>query len=107
MPHNPRLIARGPAVAIGALGIAFLLMSAGRAGAQADVASATNPQTDLVAQGLAYEHGEGIPKDQRKAALLYCEGARAGDPEAMYRLGWMYANGRGVARRDAMAALVF
>jgi hypothetical protein len=107
VPHNPRLIERAPLVAIGALGIAILLMFAGRAGAQADVASATNPQTGLVAQGLAYEHGEGVPKDQRKAALLYCEGARAGDPEAMYSLGWMYANGRGVAHDDAAAASLF
>jgi len=105
--HNRRLTDRGPLVAIGALGIVILLLAASQAGAQADVVSAANPQADLVAQGLAYEHGEGVPKDQRKAALLYCEGARAGDPEAMYRLGWMYANGRGVARSDAMASLLF
>ncbi len=48
-----------------------------------------------------------MPKDQRKAALLYCEAARAGDVEAMVGLGWMYANGRGVAHSDAMAAFLF
>ena len=107
VPHNAHLMERGPFGAICALGIAILLLFAGPAGAQAEVASAVNPQSNLVAQGLAYEHGEGVPKDQRKAALLYCEGARAGDPEAMYSLGWMYANGRGVARSDAMASLLF
>lgn len=61
----------------------------------------------LVAQALAYEHGEGVPKDLRKAALLYCEAARDGDAEAMFSLGWMYANGRGVARSDPMAAFLF
>ncbi len=65
------------------------------------------PTPDLVAQAVAYEHGEGVPKDLRKAALLYCEGARAGDADAMFGLGWMYANGRGVARSDAMAAFLF
>ena len=65
------------------------------------------PQSPLVLEALAYEHGEGVPKDQRKASLLYCEAARAGDPEAMFSLGWMYANGRGVARNDAMAAVLF
>jgi len=60
-----------------------------------------------VAQALAFEHGEGIAKDQRKAALLYCQAARAGDPEGAFALGWMYANGRGVARSDAMAAFLF
>jgi TPR repeat protein len=63
--------------------------------------------TELVAQALAYEHGEGVPKDPLKAAALYCEAARDGDPEAQYGLGWMYANGRGVARDDAIAAAFF
>jgi len=62
---------------------------------------------ELVAQALAYEHGEGVAKDQRKASLLYCEAARNGDPEAAFALGWMYANGRGVARSDEMAAFLF
>ncbi len=48
-----------------------------------------------------------MPKDQRRAAALYCEAARAGDVGAMFNLGWMYANGRGVARDDALAAYFF
>lgn len=80
------------------------LLSSSRAEAVEVTAQPLNP---LVAQALAYEHGEGVVKDQRKAALLYCEAARAGDAEAMYSLGWMYANGRGVARSDAMAAQLF
>ena len=59
------------------------------------------------AQALAYEHGEGVPKDQRKAAALYCEAARSGDVGSMFNLGWMYANGRGVERDDALAAYFF
>lgn len=55
-------------------------------------------------KALAYEHGEGLPKDMKKAISLYCEGAMAGDPEARYSLGWMYMNGRGVPRNDGMAA---
>jgi hypothetical protein len=69
--------------------------------------SAANTPSDLVAQALAFEHGEGVPKDQLKAASLYCEAARDGDPEAQYSLGWMYANGRGVPRDDAVAASFF
>jgi hypothetical protein len=61
----------------------------------------------LAAQALAYEHGEGVPKDQRKAAALYCEAALGGDVGAMFNLGWMYANGRGVTRDDALAAFFF
>jgi len=42
-----------------------------------------------------------------RAAALYCRVARAGDVQAQYNLGWMYANGRGVARNDATAAFFF
>ena len=62
---------------------------------------------DLLARALAYEHGEGVPKDPLQAAELYCDAARRGDAEAQFALGWMYANGRGVARDDRLAAGLF
>ena len=55
-----------------------------------------------------YEHAEGVPRDFEKANRLYCQAARAGYIEAQFKLGWVYANGRGVARDDAVAgALVY
>ncbi len=98
--------AYGIAAAV-ALAIACLPV-ADHAAAQAAVPKVeTVAAAGLIAQAIAYEYGEGVPKDQRKAALLYCEAVRAGDPEAMFALGWMYANGRGVARSDALAAFLF
>lgn len=38
---------------------------------------------------------------------MYCAAARRGHVLAQYQLGWMYANGRGVARDDARAAAWF
>ncbi|MGH8850574.1 MAG: lytic transglycosylase, partial [Casimicrobiaceae bacterium] len=70
----------------------------------ADAADPLATPETLVAQALAYEHGEGVPQDQRRAAAVYCEAARIGSVEAMFNLGWMYANGRGIARDDALAA---
>lgn len=61
----------------------------------------------LLAAGVALEHGEGVPRDERQAAACYCEAARLGAPEAMYSLGWMYANARGVTRDDAYAGTLF
>lgn len=58
-------------------------------------------------EARSYEHGEGVPKDPAKAIALYCDGAKAGDPEARYSIGWIYANGRGVQRDDAVAAYFF
>lgn len=61
----------------------------------------------LLAQAVAYEHGEGVPKNPALAAELYCRAARDGSAEAQYALGWMYANGRGLARDDPVAAALF
>jgi soluble lytic murein transglycosylase-like protein len=71
-----------------------------RAGERQDVA-------EQLARALAYEHGEGLPKDPRIAAAIYCEAATAGNAEAAFQLGWMYANGRGVLRDDGTAAALF
>src|SRR5262245_24692215 len=61
----------------------------------------------LRAEARSYEHGEGVPRDTARAALLYCEASRLGDAEAQFSLGWMYANGRGMARDNRMASLFF
>ena len=58
-------------------------------------------------QAMAFEHGEGVTKDLAQAQQIYCEAAKGGDAEAQYSLGWMYANGRGVPRDDALASYFF
>lgn len=63
--------------------------------------------SQLVAQAVAYEHGEGVPKNPALAMELYCRAAREGDADAQFALGWMYANGRGTARDDQVAAAFF
>jgi TPR repeat protein len=76
----------------------------------AEPPAALHPKTpphELVARALAYEHGEGVPRDLAKAASLYCDAARRGDAEGQYGLGWMYANGRGLPRDDGIAASLF
>ena len=60
-----------------------------------------------VAWATRYEHGEGVPQNYDRALRLYCAAARRGHVLAQYQLGWMYANGRGVARDDAQAAAWF
>jgi len=95
------IIARGCAVALCALAAAV-----NGAEIVADIDTGSAPPV-LIAQAIAYEHGEGVPKDPLKAAALYCLAARAGASEAQFSLGWMYANGRGVAHDDAVAASFF
>lgn len=69
--------------------------------------SGAGPGAQLVAQGVAYEHGEGVKRDPVRAAALYCEAARLGNADGMHALGWMYANGRGMQRDDAYAGALF
>lgn len=58
-------------------------------------------------QASSYEHGDGVAKDGTRAAALYCKAARLGDAASQFSLGWIYANGRGVPRDDAIAAFFF
>lgn len=62
----------------------------------------STPQ-QLVERGLRHEHGEGVARDPQQAYRLYCLAALQGSAEAMYRLGWLYLNGRGVTRDDRVA----
>lgn len=62
---------------------------------------------ELVALAVKYEHAEGFPQDREKAAALYCQAAKLGSPDALYALGWLYANGRGVERDDSIALQLF
>ena len=94
---------RAATAAIGGM-LALVAALPATAAAAADAAAATD---GMVAQAVAYEHGEGVPKDQRRAAVLYCEAARVGNVDAMVNLAWMYANGRGIPRDDALAAFFF
>jgi hypothetical protein len=61
----------------------------------------------LIDEGTHYEHGEGVARDYSKAFSLYCAAAKAGSADGMYALGWMYANGRGVPRENAVARRLF
>lgn len=61
----------------------------------------------LTELGARYEHSEGMGRDFARAHDLYCEAARADYGDALIRLGWMYANGRGVRRDDSVANTLF
>lgn len=83
-----------------------LLAIASVAHAEPDTAQSAR-FAELRAQARALQYGQGVPQDVVRAQETYCEAARLGDPEAQYDLGWIYANGRGFARDDALAALFF
>ena len=61
----------------------------------------------LTASGMRYETGVGVGQDADKAVKLYCHAAKMGDGDAKYRLGYLYAYGRGVKRDPELAAAWF
>ncbi len=76
--------------------------------ARAQVNNADNSLASaLRMEAIAHENGEGVVRNPSLAIALYCKSARLGDAQAQYNLGWMYANGRGVVRDDAMAGFFF
>lgn len=83
-----------------------LLLAALPAAAQTPLLSAEQIAA-LRLEARALEHGEGVGRDPLRAVALYCEAARAGDAEAQYSLGWIYANGRGLPRDDVLAGYFF
>jgi TPR repeat protein len=68
--HVARLIASQAAI--------FLLFTVSPAPTFAAQETATETWRALREEALAFEHGEGVPKDLKKAAALYCRGAKAG-----------------------------
>jgi len=57
--------------------------------------------------GWAYQNGQGVPKDLRKAAELYQKAADKGNAIAQNNLGWLYQNGAGVPKDLGKAAELY
>ena len=93
-----------PWFAAGCAVVAVLATAGNAAAEEAGVAATTEVTAMLLARAVAYEHGEGVPKDPQKALGLYCVAARAGNPEAQYALATLYKEGRGVAQDLGQAA---
>ncbi|MBC7501316.1 MAG: transglycosylase SLT domain-containing protein [Herminiimonas sp.] len=72
-------------------------------------AESTTPSavSDMVALAVQHENAEGVPRDYLRAASLYCSAARTGNVDALYGLGWMIANGRGMSVDEHVAARLF
>jgi hypothetical protein len=65
------------------------------------------PNSMLVAPTYKFKNVVGTPGYYAEAFAYHCRAAIAGNANAQYVLGWLYANGRGVSKDDSMAALLF
>ena len=73
--------------------------------ADAKQAVSTADASSMTKWASRYEHGDGIKQDFDLAIALNCFAGSLGNSDAAYNLGWIYANGRGGARNDSLAAL--
>jgi TPR repeat protein len=53
--------------------------------------------------GYAYEHGDGVAKDEKESVRWFRQAAELGDAEAQSQLGWTYYHGQGVPTNYAEA----
>ncbi len=94
-------------------GALFLLWCMANAAAQAspdpwfEQAYQNREAYRLTAWGKRYEAGVSVDQDSSKAIRLYCKAAMLGDAEAKYRLGQVYAFGRGIRNDPELAAAWF
>lgn len=84
-------------------------LSSGTLQAAADPTLADEPPriAALFASAESNETDLANPDGPWEAAVAYCEASRLGSPEAQYRLGMLYAFGKGVATDRALAAALF
>jgi len=61
----------------------------------------------LLERAVTVERDQRLREGEWQAAGLYCEASRLGSAEAQYRLGMLYAFGKGVPKSRALAASLF
>jgi soluble lytic murein transglycosylase-like protein len=69
--------------------------------------SLKNPNAMLVAMAFKFKNIEGAPNTYTEVVANYCKQAKYGDADSQFALGWMYANGKGVAADEKVAAQLF
>lgn len=86
----------------------FSMASAAVSGAESsEVSEGGNNLNALLLKAANYEAAAESHDDFWQAAAIYCEASRLGSTEAQYRLGMLYAFGKGVPENRAFAASLF
>lgn len=88
--------------------IIFFMVSAALSGSEPSKVSEGGHKLDeLLLKAANYEANAGSHDDYWHAAVIYCEASKLGSIEAQYRLGMLYAFGKGVPENRAFAASMF
>lgn len=86
----------------------FFMTSAVASGSESsEVSEGGHKLNALLLKAASYEAAAESHDDFWQAAAIYCEASRLGSTEAQYRLGMLYAFGKGVPENRAFAASLF
>lgn len=86
----------------------FFMASAALSGSESsEVSEGGHKLDELLMKAANYESNAGSHDDYWQAATIYCEASKLGSIEAQYRLGMLYAFGKGVPENRAFAASLF
>ena len=100
-----RISLRGPGLVLCAALTLVLLPALGLAKSPPFEELVASSDSDVLMEwAKRYEHGVNVPQDIDRAIRLYCQAAQAGDAQAQYNLGWIYALGRAGTRNEVLAA---
>lgn len=61
----------------------------------------------LLAPTIQFKNAAGTPAYYQEAYEYHCHAARDGSANSQFALGWLYTNGRGVAKDDVMATYLY
>lgn len=75
--------------------------------AASDVVSDRDSAAESYRRGLAYLNGDGVTRDEAKAAALFHDAADKGSRDAAFQLGLLYQRGIGVPQHDGLALAWF
>ncbi len=79
----------------------------GAAVAPAKLSPKTPVGSMLLVPAIQFKNAAGTPAYYKEAYEYHCHAARDGSANSQFALGWLYANGRGVAKDDAMATYLY
>lgn len=94
----------------GLLGLALSAPSAYCAFSSDDIATFSNEPAlvrPMLERAVSFERNPDELEGEWQAAILYCQASRLGSAEGQYRLGMLYAFGKGVPANRALAASLF
>ena len=109
--HSSRVVLKGNLLALALIAVVLAVPAKGHASSPDISRLQADAERGFVKQeiqlGAAYFTGQGVNRDEKRAAYWYEKAANAGDPGAQFEIGSFYQAGVGVERNPVQAVRWF